>query len=261
MVEINIRDEDISFFKDNGYLAIERITTDEEVAWLGEIYDRLFAERTGEAKGLFFDLAGPRGHEGTESLPQVLGPDLTFPELRESLYFRNAKRLAAKLLEVEELARTGGHMILKPARFGAETPWHQDEAYWNPNEIPQSLSVWMPLDPATIESGCMHFVPGSHREDVRWHRHIDDNPLIHGLVTDDVDTSRAVACPIPPGGATFHHCRTLHYAGANTTDRVRRAYVIIATASSAKRSVPAHRPWLADEREAVAKANIDVEVF
>lgn len=261
MVEIDISDEEVAFFKANGYLSIDRITTDQELEWLGEIYDRLFRERTGEAKGLFFDLAGPRGHEGAESLPQVLGPDLTFPELRESLYFRNAKRLAAQLLEVDELARTGGHMILKPARHGAKTPWHQDEAYWDPAERPQSLSVWMPLDPATVESGGMQFIPRSQRGEVRWHRHIDDNPLIHGLVTDDVDETRAVACPVPAGGATFHHCRTLHYAGPNTTDRVRRAYVIICTASSEKSAVPADRPWQADERNAVANAGIDVDVF
>ena len=101
-----------------------------------------------------------------------------------------------------------GHMILKPARYGCETPWHQDEAYWNPEDILNSLSVWLPLDPATEESGCMQFIPGSNKQGVRWHRHIDNNPLIHGLMTDDVDPSEAISCPIPAGGATFHSPRT-----------------------------------------------------
>ena len=192
----------------------------------------------------------------------MLGPDLTFSELRQSNYYRNAMRLGARLLETDaRQVKSGGHMILKPAHDGPETPWHQDEAYWDPTEIPHSLSVWMPLDPATTKSGCMHFVPGSHRGEVRWHRHIDDNPLIHGLVTDDVDPTEAVACPVPAGGATFHHCRTLHYAGPNTTARQRRAYIIVCSGPSARRDVPAHRPWQADEREALAKAKIDVDVF
>ena len=259
--QADVTQEQIAAFRANGYLSIERITTDEEVAWLKGIYDQLFAERTGEKEGLYYDLAAPRAHKGRELLPQVLGPDFRFPELRESQFYRNALRLGTRLLGVDEKVTAGGHMIFKPARYGAETPWHQDEAYWNPDVHLRSLSVWMPLDAATVESGCMQFIPGSHQEEVRWHRHIDNNPLIHGLVTDDVDPAQAVACPLSPGGATFHHSRTLHYTAPNTTANPRRAYILVCSGPTRQRAEPAHRPWQADEREALAKANIDVEVF
>jgi ectoine hydroxylase-related dioxygenase (phytanoyl-CoA dioxygenase family) len=246
--------EQVAFFRENGYLSIDRITTDEEVEWLKGVYDRLFGERVGEAEGEYFDLAGPRAHRGREVLPQVLGPERKVPELRETIYVRNARRMAARLLGLEaSLVSGGGHMILKPARHGRETPWHQDEAYWNPEVIPNSLSVWLPLDPGTLDSGCMQFIPGSHRGNVRWHRHIDNDPLVHGLVTDDVDPAQAVACPIPAGGATFHHCRILHYAGPNITGQPRRAYILVLSGPPAKREVPAHRPWQVEEREALAK--------
>jgi len=253
-LQVNVTEEQVAFFRKNGFLRIERMTTDAEVEWMRGIYDQLFNQRMGEEEGRYFDLAGPRAHSGTETLPQVLGPEGKFPELRESVYFRNARQLAARLLEVEEAqVNGGGHMILKPARYGSETPWHQDEAYWNPSVIPHSLSVWLPLDPAIIESGCMQFIPGSHKGEIRWHRHIDNNPLTHGLVTDDVDPSQAVACPIPVGGATFHHCRTLHYSGPNTTDHSRRAYILVLGAPPHKREKPAYRPWQTEEQEALAK--------
>ena len=51
------------------------------------------------------------------------------------------------------------------------------------------------LDDATLENGCMWFIPGSHKSEVRSHRHIDHDPTVHGLVTDDVDPSAAVSCP------------------------------------------------------------------
>jgi ectoine hydroxylase-related dioxygenase (phytanoyl-CoA dioxygenase family) len=252
--QVDLTDEQVAFFRDNGFLSLDRITTDEEVEWLRGIYDRLFTERLGEEKGEYFDLGGPRAHDGREVLPQVLGPERKFPELTKTIYFRNARRLAAKLIGVEEAGISGGgHMILKPPRYGRETPWHQDEAYWDSNVVPRSLSVWLPLDPATVESGCMQFIPGSHKEEVRWHRHIDHDPTVHGLVTDDVDPSQAVACPIPVGGATIHSCRTLHYAGPNTTDQPRRAYILVLGAPSLKRDTPAHRPWQDEEREALAK--------
>ena len=251
---VDLTEEQIAFFRENGYLSIPRITTDEEVEWLKGIYDELFTERTGEAEGRYFDLAGRRAHDGRETLPQVLGPEAQFPELRETVYFRNAHRLAAALLGVEsEKVSGGGHMILKPAHYGNATPWHQDEAYWNPEILPQSLSVWLPLDKAIVESGCLQFIPKSHKGKVRWHRHIDDDPLVHGLVTDDVDTSEAVACPIPAGGATFHHCRTLHYSAPNTTAAVRRAYILVLGGPPRKPDKPAHRPWQTEEQEALAK--------
>ena len=252
--QVELTDEQVAFFHENGFLSIDRITTDEEVEWLRGIYNQLFNQRLGEEQGEYFDLAGPRAHTGREVLPQVLGPNRKFPELQETLYFRNARTLAARLLGVEaEKVTGGGHMILKPARYGAETPWHQDEAYWNPKVIPHSLSVWLPLDPATVESGCMQFILGSHKNEVLWHHHIEDNPLVHGLVTDDVDPSQAVACPIPVGGATFHHCRTLHYSGPNTTDQPRRAYILVLSAPPKKRDKPAYRPWQIEEQEALAK--------
>ena len=132
-LHIDITDEQVAFFQENGYLSIPRITTHEEVEWLKGIYDELFTGRTGEVEGRYFDLAGPRATTGKETLQQVLGPEAQFPELRETIYFRNAHRLAAKLLDVEaEKVGGGGHMILKPAHYGNETPWNQYEAYWNP---------------------------------------------------------------------------------------------------------------------------------
>ncbi len=249
-----LTEEQIAFFHENGFLSIDRITTDPEIEWLRGVYDRLFTERLGEEKGEYFDLGGPRAHDGREVLPQVLGPENKVPELRETIYFRTARLLAARLLGATEAQISGGgHMILKPPRYGRETPWHQDEAYWDPNVLPQSLSVWLPLDPATVESGCMQFIPGSHKGEVRWHRHIDNDPTVHGLVTDEVDPAQAVACPIPAGGATFHTCRTMHYAGPNRSDHPRRAYILVLGTPTQKSERPDHRPWQDEEREALAR--------
>ncbi|MDA1191416.1 MAG: phytanoyl-CoA dioxygenase family protein [Candidatus Poribacteria bacterium] len=253
--EINLTDDQIAFFLNNGFLSIDSITTDEEVEWLKSVYDDLFNNRIGEKDGAYFDLGGRRAHDGKEVLPQVLGPERTYPELRETTYFMNSRKLSAQLLQLPlDQVNGGGHMILKPAGYGRETPWHQDEAYWNPSVRHHGLSVWMPLDPATVESGCMQFIPRSHLTDeIVMHKHIDDDPLVHGLVTEQVDPSKAVACPIDAGGATFHYCRTLHYAGPNQTDRVRRAYINVMSGPSKKLDKPDVRPWQEEAQQALAK--------
>jgi len=238
-------------FETRGFTHVTRITSDEELAWLGELYDWLFAERVEPVPGGYFDLSRPYDSDGPDLQPQILAPETLVPELRKTALFRNGRRLASVLLRAElETVRGWGHMIRKPARVGAPLPWHQDEAYWDPAFDYAALGVWMPLDPATHESGCMRFLPGSHRSDVREHRHVGDDPTVHALFTDDVDERAAVAVPLPPGGAILHHCRTLHCSGPNRSDRVRRAYANEFQLAPVKRAVPFDRPWVTEGKQA-----------
>jgi ectoine hydroxylase-related dioxygenase (phytanoyl-CoA dioxygenase family) len=218
--------EQIDFYHREGYLVLDAITTPQEVAWLREIYDRLFAMQAGREAGDQFDLAGTDEEGRAAALPQILGPSKYAPELKEGLYRVNALAVARQLLGPEAEPH-GEHAIFKPARTGAATPWHQDEAYWDPTMEYESMSIWIPLQEATLENGRMQFVPGSHRQQVATHHSINHDPRIHGLEVDAADVSGAVACPIPAGGATIHHNRILHYTGPNTSDVPRRAYILL----------------------------------
>jgi len=234
--------EQIDFYQREGYLALEALTTQEEVAWLRAIYDRLFAERAGREAGDQFDLAGADTDDDEAALPQILGPSKYAPELLHGLFRANAFAVAQQLLGPEAQPQ-GEHAILKPAHHGVETPWHQDEAYWNPALTYNALSIWIPLQPATLANGCMQFVPGSHRHEVLPHHPINNDPRIHGLEADAAYTSNAVACPLPPGGATIHTNRTLHYAGPNRTDEPRRAYILLFGVPPSARSEPRDFYW------------------
>jgi len=254
---IQLSEEQIAFFHDNGYLAIDAITTPDEVALLREVYDRLFAQRAGREEGNQFDLAGTDEDDAEAALPQILNPVKYAPELRHTLYRVNARSIAHQLLG-EETQDMGEHAIFKPARTGAATPWHQDEAYWGAALEYRSLSVWMPLQEATVENGCMQFIPGSHRLEVLPHHTIGNDPRIHGLEVDDrIDPAQAAICPLPPGGATFHLCRTLHYTGPNRSAIPRRAYILGFGVPPKPRQTPRDFYWNAQKttaREARASA-------
>jgi ectoine hydroxylase-related dioxygenase (phytanoyl-CoA dioxygenase family) len=234
--------EQIDFYHREGYLALDAITTQEEIAWMRDIYDRLFAARAGREEGNQFDLAGT-DEEGREAaLPQILSPSKYAPELKEGLFQVNALAVAQQLLGPEARAM-GDHAIFKPARMGAATPWHQDEAYWNPQMDYNSFSMWIPLQPATLENGCMQFVPRSHHLEVQPHHTINNDPRIHGLEVDEADVTGAVACPLPPGGCTIHHNRTLHYTGPNRSDIPRRALILGFGIPPQSRNTPRSFPW------------------
>ena len=252
VLEVRLTEDQVQQFHREGFTSVDRITTDEELEWIRPIYDYLF-ERKGTFKGGYFDLARPYEAEGLDLVPQVLHPEFRFPQLNETNAVRNARAIAAQLLERDPSdLSTWSHLILKPPGVGGPLPWHQDEAYWDTGFAYRALGCWVPLDPATVESGCMHFMPGSHTGPVQPHRHIDDDPNVHGLWTEVADDSAAVPVPISPGGATFHHCRTLHMTTPNVSDHVRRAWateVQIAPVALPPGEQPDH-PWVREAEEA-----------
>lgn len=238
--EITATDEQVAAFQANGYLAIDRITTPEEIARLRELYDEVMENPS--AWRLVYEGEAKDG----SVINQVFLPELQAPEMGDTGYFRNGKRYAARLLGVpdDEITPGGLMLIYKPPTGGRAAPWHQDEAFWDDKNHLRcnSLSVWMPLDDVVVESGAMQFLPGSHTNDVLRHRSEPGEPL---FLDEPVDLSSAVPCPLPAGGATFHHCRTLHHTAENTSGRPRRAMTTIFHGPHSVRDVPLSKPWIA----------------
>ncbi|MEA3209097.1 MAG: hypothetical protein QOE70_2154 [Chthoniobacter sp.] len=224
---ITLTSEQIDRFHRDGFLAIDRITEVEEVARLRAGFDRLFATRAGRERGKQFDLAGTDEEDRPAVLPQILDPVEFAPEFAQTQFRANALAIAQQLLG-PEAERWFEHAILKPAGYGAATPWHQDEAHRNdPGVEYEQLSIWMPLQEANAANGCMQFIPRSHRGPVLEHHSPNNDPRVTALeCIGAFDPAEAVLCPLPAGGATVHHCRTLHHAGPNVSATPRRAYII-----------------------------------
>ena len=70
------------------------------------------------------------------------------------------------------------------------------------------------------------------------------------MIAEGVDESAAAPCPLPAGGATFHHPRTLHYTAPNTTPVARLAYPVEFQINPTRRTDLADRPWAYAFREA-----------
>ena len=176
-LEVTLTQEQIDKFHDRGFLRLEAITTAEEVTRLQGVYDRLFEPGALISEKDRLELAGDA--DAPPALPQIVNPDHYAPELRETVALRQRPAGLPPSCSATRSCRRGMHAIRKPAKDGAATPWHQDEAYWDPAYEHRGLSIWIPLQPATLENGCMQFVPGSHHLGVQPHQLI--NPDSHGL--------------------------------------------------------------------------------
>lgn len=244
----------VEAFREDGFIAVDRLTTDEEIDWLTTIYDHIFdPARAGEPGSPIDRSAG----EADQKLLQSFFPEIQHPALLETTFRRNAKRFAAALLGVEEDALTSwGHMI-KKAPGGRAAPWHQDHAYWDPELDYCALGVWLPMHDVPVEMGAMQFIPGSHKLGLLKHTHTE-KPADNLLLAEDprIDFSKAVACPLKKGGATFHHSETLHYTAPNTTDRARLAFPMEFQTKPIWRDTPDVMPWVDERRAVVGKSPI-----
>lgn len=107
--------------------------------------------------------------------------------------------------------------IVKEPGAKSHVSWHQDLTYWGLSHDDAQVSMWLALSAASVESGCMRMVPGSQRGGRANHVATQDpnNVLLQGQTVHGVDESLAVACPLGPGQASFHHGWTLHASGPN----------------------------------------------
>jgi hypothetical protein len=107
---------------------------------------------------------------------------------------------------------------------GRETEAHQDHAYW-PIAEEDTITAWIPLVEVDEATGCMGYVPGSHRAGLEF----VDIFRTPGAGADLMQRRQAEAVFVPaaPGDVLFHHGRTIHMAKPNRSDHMRRVYTAI----------------------------------
>ena len=114
--------------------------------------------------------------------------------------------------------------MFKPPEVGSEKGFHQDAAYY-PIQPMDHVTVWIALDEATTENGCMNVVPGAHKGGLLGHEAVDyDTDIV--IADRDFTCDDAVPVPMEPGDALFTHCLVPHYTVPNTTDQWRRALIM-----------------------------------
>jgi ectoine hydroxylase-related dioxygenase (phytanoyl-CoA dioxygenase family) len=109
--------------------------------------------------------------------------------------------------------------FIKEARDPGFVSWHQDATYWGLSS-PDVMTVWVALSPANRVSGCMKFIAGTHKEQVKHEDTFNqDNLLTRGQeIAVEVDESKAVLAELEPGQASMHHVLLFHGSEPNRSD-------------------------------------------
>jgi len=236
-MNIDISQDQIAFYQENGFIVLENFLTPTELAHWREVTDEAVAQRLESTSGSA--RKGTSGASGAEALDGGLSnqsdPDAYYAQvftqcikladthagMRELMFDPKLGKLAATLAGVDGIRIWHDQALIKPP-FGNPTAWHLDNPYWSFSSR-DSLSIWVALDDATLSNGCLYYLPGTHKSG-RFET-VDIGKNMGGLfrVYPDWRSIDPVACPCPAGSAVFHNGLTAHGAGANMTNRPRRA--------------------------------------
>ena len=146
-------------------------------------------------------------------------PDRLLPSFDELIRNENLISAASQVLGADLMVWSAG-LFIKEANSPKIVSWHQDLTYWGLDDV-EETTCWVALSPATIESGCMKFVPGSHKQQAVPHVDTFDknNLLTRGQeIAVEVDEREGVAVELQPGQASMHHGHLFHASGPNATD-------------------------------------------
>jgi ectoine hydroxylase-related dioxygenase (phytanoyl-CoA dioxygenase family) len=125
-----------------------------------------------------------------------------------------------------EIALYHCKLLMKAARGGTVTPWHQDYAYWVAEDNrPLMLNCMFQIDGSSQENGCLQVVPGSHRRGLMTH---DRQGKVFSVFLPGYFQPRPDAVPLPlrAGSAVFFGPMIIHGSDANHSDQERRACTI-----------------------------------
>lgn len=218
-------------FDEQGYVVVPDLLTGADLAELAEMSDRLLDGQLkpdlaydNELPDEFYTFWEP-GKKERLDLPRRLRVRLmSWMCYHHSWFWEFACRpeiagLMSELYGGGDVQIFSDSVFMKPPRHGIEAAPHQDTAFW-PKLSPNALLFWMAIDPATIENGCLHIVPKSHRHDLP-HR----TDPVQGKMLDDeqFDTSKQVPIELRPGSALVMDSGVIHRSYPNRSDRSRRA--------------------------------------
>lgn len=177
-----------------------------------------------EPEGLAFDPSTQEPLQGQPPYEPALNStlELVWIDWREAPFHAWTTRSLAALAG-REVQYWYNQLLFKPPRVGATTHWHQDDAYMGTGTTDLLLSCWLAIDDVDADMGCMEFFDRGHRDGIVPDLLPSDSS--YGREDWDVDPARIVRCPLRAGGVTFHHGKTPHRTGGNTSDRWRKVAI------------------------------------
>lgn len=211
-----LSDEQRAQMTEQGYFVLENVFTKAEMDALAEKIET-HQRRHEEAV---------RARGGTEGISRA--DEITFtshlaegdPDMRAFVTRPEFVALATALLG-PDVDLYWNQSVFKQPEGKRIFPWHQDDGY-TPVEPTPYLTLWLALNDATPENGCISVLPGAWKRGLLPHHRTDIGLVCH----DAHDPDQGVLVPVSAGSLAVFWSLTPHKSGANVSSGPRKAYVI-----------------------------------
>jgi hypothetical protein len=210
-------------------------------------HTQLFAaDKLGRLTDIFEQHLAEKGDKLSDELDV---PHLSDERLLEFLLSDEAIDLVEPILG-PNIGLFASHFICKDPFTGRGTPWHEDSAYWKGlfDKYDRIVTIWLALDSASKENGCMRVIPGTHLNGFSDYVPVDGSVNTFNTAIADVDESKAVYFELKRGECSLHDSRIIHGAMPNTSPTRRCGYTMRYFSTDARMITlprPGFKIWLA----------------
>lgn len=215
----------IAQYRHDGFLVIENFLSAEELEFWRTALNDAVEKRNGNKMPDRKEVYGKGDAEDKSYYDNVFDQLINLwvdnDKMKQIMLDERLGKMAAQLAGVQGIRIWHDQALIKKP-WANPTSWHLDTPYWSFSDR-RALSIWVALDDATYENGCLFFIPGSY------HKTTFDNPGIGknmgAIFTTypEFKTAHSVAAPMRAGSCSFHNGLTIHGAHANMTPGFRRA--------------------------------------
>ncbi len=216
---------EIQQYRQDGFLVIEDFLSPDELEQWRSALEEAVSKRNGSKLPNRKEVYG-KGDDADKAyfanvFDQLINLWQDNEKMRKIMFDERLGKLAAQLSGADGIRIWHDQALIKKP-WANPTSWHLDTPYWSFSDR-RALSIWVALDDATYENGCLFFIPGSY------HRTTFENPGIGknmGAIFDtypEFRASKSVAATMKAGSCSFHNGLTIHGAHANMTPGFRRA--------------------------------------
>jgi len=223
-MKTDLTQEQINFYQENGFIIIEDFLTPAELAtWRQHVDDAVEKRadrRLADGPGWEDD-----GSEESRYYNRVFVQRLNLwtdhEGMRGLMLDPRLGKLASELARVDGMRIWHDQALIK-LPWANPTGWHLDNPYWSYSSR-DAISIWVALDDATRDNGCLYFLPGTHKTATFDNSGIGVNTGELLDVYPQWAEIQSVAAPMKAGSCSFHNGLLAHGAGANMTPGTRRA--------------------------------------
>lgn len=219
--------EQINFYQTNGFVVIDDFLSQDELEEWREAVTEAVTERKGiKMPGKDIQTGMDDGiNEDAEYFSKVFDQLLnlwqTNDKVKKIMLDERIGKMAAQLSGADGIRIWHDQALIKRP-WANPTSWHLDTPFWSFSDK-RALSIWVALDDATLENGCLYFIPGSFKETSFENKGIGKNMDAIFEVYPQFQNTPSFAANMKAGSCSFHNGLTIHGAGANMTNGFRRA--------------------------------------